>query len=34
MKTEMREQFYTGERSLFAAHDLKLVDTIFGNGEY
>lgn len=32
-KKEIRQGFYTGERSLFQARDLKIYDTIFGEGE-
>lgn len=30
---EINQQFFTGERSLFQARDLKIVDTTFGDGE-
>lgn len=30
---EIRQGYYTGERPLFAGKDLKIVDTIFGEGE-
>lgn len=33
MAKEVRQQFLTGERALFAAHDLAIYDTIFDDGE-
>lgn len=33
MEKEVRQQFLTGERALFAAHDLAIYDTIFDDGE-
>lgn len=30
---EINQQFFTGERSLFQARDLKITDTTFGDGE-
>ncbi len=32
-KREIRQGFYTGERPLFQAKDLKIFDTVFGEGE-
>ena len=32
-QTMIRQQMFTGERPLFAAHDVKIIDTIFGEGE-
>nr|WP_294490677.1 DUF3737 family protein [uncultured Mediterraneibacter sp.] len=32
-KKEIRQQYFTGERSLFMAEDLKIYDTIFDDGE-
>ena len=32
-KKELRQAFLTGERALFRAADLKLIDTIFDDGE-
>ncbi len=31
--TELRQQFFTGERALFQAHDMAIYDTIFDDGE-
>lgn len=33
MKTEIRQQVLTGERALFAAKDVAIIDSIFDNGE-
>ena len=33
MEKEVRQQFLTGERALFAARDLAIYDTIFDDGE-
>ena len=30
---EIKQEFLTGERALFQAHDMKIVDTIFADGE-
>ena len=30
---EIKQGFYEGERSLFQGKDLRIVDTIFGEGE-
>ncbi|MCD8012765.1 MAG: DUF3737 family protein [Lachnospiraceae bacterium] len=32
-KTEINQEFLTGERALFQGHDLKIVNTIFDDGE-
>ena len=32
-KKEYREALLTGERALFGGHDLKIIDTIFADGE-
>ncbi|MCD8023034.1 MAG: DUF3737 family protein [Lachnospiraceae bacterium] len=32
-KKEIRQGFLTGERALFQGHDLKIIDTIFADGE-
>lgn len=32
-KTEIRQQYLTGERSLFQGRDLRICDTVFGEGE-
>lgn len=32
-KKEIRQAFLTGERALFGGHDLKIIDTIFADGE-
>lgn len=33
IKTELKQQYLTGERALFGSHGLKIVDSIFDNGE-
>ncbi|MFC2477996.1 MAG: DUF3737 family protein [Treponema socranskii subsp. buccale] len=30
---EIKQKFLTGERALFQAHDMKIIDTIFADGE-
>ena len=30
---EITQEFLTGERALFQAHDMKIIDTIFADGE-
>ena len=32
-RKEIRQQFLTGERALFQGRNLKIVDTIFADGE-
>ena len=32
-KTEIKRQFLTGERALFASENLEIFDTIFDDGE-
>lgn len=32
-KTEIRQEYYTGERPLFQGKDLKIYHTVFGEGE-
>lgn len=33
MKKQIKENYFDGERPLFKAHDVEIIDTTFGNGE-